>query len=76
LTDASPENVRGTVLGVGSSLEALSGVTMPTLSTSVLTYYGTAWTGAISAGFVFIALVLGLIAQSRGPGPLAIERVP
>jgi multidrug resistance protein len=74
LTDASPENVRGTVLGVGSSLEAVAGVAMPAISTSVLTYYGTAWTGAISAAFVFVALVLGIIAQRRNA--VAVDRVP
>ena len=36
LTDASPDEVRGTVLGVGSSLEAVAGVIMPAISTSVL----------------------------------------
>jgi MFS family permease len=66
LTDAAPERVRGTVLGVGSSLEAVSGVAMPTVSTAILTYYGPAWTGATSAFFCFVALALGVIAQRRG----------
>ncbi len=66
ITDASPERVRGTILGVGSSLESIAGVVMPAISTAVLTYYGIGWTGAISAFFCFIALVLGLIAQRRG----------
>ena len=66
LTDAAPERVRGTVLGVGSSLEAVSGVAMPTASTAILTYSGPAWTGATSAFFCFVALALGVIAQRRG----------
>jgi DHA1 family tetracycline resistance protein-like MFS transporter len=66
ITDASPERVRGTILGVGSSLDAIAGVIMPTISTAILTYYGTGWTGALSAFFCFVALVLGLIAQRRG----------
>jgi DHA1 family tetracycline resistance protein-like MFS transporter len=65
LTDASPDEVRGTVLGVGSSLESVSGVIMPTLSTAVLSAYGPPWTGAVSAFFCFIALALGLRAQRR-----------
>jgi multidrug resistance protein len=65
LTDAAPESARGTVLGVGSSLEAVSGVAMPAVSTAVLAAYGPPWTGAISAFFCFIALVLGILAQRR-----------
>jgi multidrug resistance protein len=65
ITDASPERVRGTILGVGSSLDAISGVIMPTISTAVLTFYGPSWTGAISAFFCFIALILGIRAQQR-----------
>jgi len=65
LADAAPESSRGTILGVGSSLEALSGVAMPTLSTAVLASYGPPWTGAVSAFFCSIALVLGLVAQSK-----------
>jgi len=65
LTDASPERVRGTVLGVGSSLESISGVLMPPLTTTVLAVYGPTWTAAIPAFFCFIALALGLAAQRR-----------
>jgi DHA1 family tetracycline resistance protein-like MFS transporter len=65
LTDAAPEQARGTVLGVGSALEAIAGVTMPIASTAVLTAYGPPLTGALSAVFVFIALALGVVAQRR-----------
>lgn len=65
LTDASPERVRGTVLGVGSSLEAISGVLTPPLTTAVLAAYGPTWTAAIPAFFCFIALALGIVAQRR-----------
>jgi multidrug resistance protein len=69
LADAAPESSRGTILGVGSSLEAVSGVVMPALSTAVLAAYGPPWTGAVSAFFCFIALALGLVAQRRkAPG--------
>jgi DHA1 family tetracycline resistance protein-like MFS transporter len=65
LTDAAPDDLRGTVLGVGSSLEALAGIIMPPISTAVLAYYGPAWTGVTSAFFAFVALVLGIAAQRR-----------
>jgi multidrug resistance protein len=65
LTDASPEGVRGTVLGVGSSLDSVAGVVMPAISTSVLAAYGTTWSAAIPAFFCFIALALGISAQRR-----------
>jgi len=65
LTDESPDAVRGTVLGVGSSLDAIAGVAIPTLSTAVLATYGAPWSGAIPAAFCAAALVLGIGAQNR-----------
>ncbi|GAC1311627.1 MAG: tetracycline resistance MFS efflux pump [Vulcanimicrobiaceae bacterium] len=69
LTDAAPEQLRGTVLGAGSSLEAIAGVVMPTISAAVLATYGPPWTGAISAFFCAVALALGLFAARRGRRP-------
>lgn len=65
LTDAAPERLRGTVLGAGSSLESVAGVIMPTVSAAVLATYGAAWTGAISAFFAFVALLLGVAAARK-----------
>jgi DHA1 family tetracycline resistance protein-like MFS transporter len=65
LTDSAPERVRGTVLGVGSSLEAIAGVSMPIVATAVFATYGAPYSGAISAVFVAVALALGLVAQRR-----------
>jgi DHA1 family tetracycline resistance protein-like MFS transporter len=65
LTSASPERARGTILGVGSSLDAVAGILMPAVSTTVLGAYGTAPTAAISAFFCAVALGLGLLAQRR-----------
>ncbi len=70
LTDAAPEHVRGTILGVGSSLDSASGIIMPTISTAVLAAYGPPWTGGISAFFCLIALALG-IARKRRTTPTA-----
>jgi DHA1 family tetracycline resistance protein-like MFS transporter len=65
LTDASPQRLRGTILGVGSSLESVAGIAMPTISAAVLSAYGPPWTGAISAFFCAIALALGVLAQRK-----------
>lgn len=60
LTENAPENQRGTILGSASSLESLSGIVMPPISTGVLGAYGTPAPAAISAFFAAIALVMGL----------------
>ncbi|MBV8671386.1 MAG: MFS transporter [Candidatus Eremiobacteraeota bacterium] len=65
LTAGAPENQRGTILGVSSALDNLSGVSMPPLSTSLLGRYGPQWAGAVSSLFAFVALVMGLAAQRR-----------
>jgi MFS transporter, DHA1 family, tetracycline resistance protein len=65
LADAAPERARGTVLGVGSSLDGISGFIMPVIATGVLAAYGPPWTAGISLLFVGIALGLGLVARQR-----------
>jgi MFS transporter, DHA1 family, tetracycline resistance protein len=65
LTAASPEHQRGTILGVGSSLESFSGVVMPPITTGALGVYGVSATVSICTLFVAIALVLGLGATRR-----------
>jgi DHA1 family tetracycline resistance protein-like MFS transporter len=64
ISDAAPENQRGTILGVGSSLENASGVIMPPITTDALGTYGVAATAAIAGFFALIALILG-IAQTK-----------
>jgi DHA1 family tetracycline resistance protein-like MFS transporter len=71
LTDAAPEGARGTVLGVGSSMESISAIIMPTISTSVLAFFGSAWTASVSLLFVAIALALGVMAKRREVAPAA-----
>ena len=79
LTDGAPENQRGTILGVSSALDNLSGVTMPPLSTSLLGRYGPPWAGAASSFFACIALLMGIAAQRRQsatpPGDVQAEAV-
>lgn len=57
---AAPENARGTIFGVSSSLESASGVVMPPISTGVLSAYGAPATAAISGALTLIALAMGL----------------
>jgi len=65
LTNQTPENQRGTILGVSSALDNLSGVLMPPVSTGLLGAFGPSWAGAASSFWSFIALVLGLNAQRK-----------
>jgi MFS transporter, DHA1 family, tetracycline resistance protein len=66
LSAGVPENQRGTILGVSSALDNLSGVTMPPLSTGLLGAFGTPWAGAVSTFFALVALVMGISAQRKG----------
>jgi MFS family permease len=65
ITDATPEDQRGVILGTGSALDNLSGVVMPPISTGLLGRYGPPATGLPSTLFALIALTLGLIARRR-----------
>jgi MFS family permease len=65
LTERTPENQRGTILGVSSALDNLSGVLMPPVSTGVLGAFGPAWAGTPSAFWSAVALILGLNAQRK-----------
>jgi len=65
--EAAPENARGTIFGVGSSLDSVSGVVMPPLSTATLSAYGSASTAAISGVLTLAALIIG-VAQTRRRG--------
>jgi MFS transporter, DHA1 family, tetracycline resistance protein len=71
--EAAPENARGTVFGVGSSLDSASGVIMPPLSTGTLSAYGSASTAAISGFLTLVALIMGLAQTRRGRKRPAVE---
>jgi DHA1 family tetracycline resistance protein-like MFS transporter len=71
LSTYAPDNMRGTILGAASSLESVSGVFMPVLSTYVLQVAGVAPTVAITFGLTTAALVMGL-AAARRPAPTAV----
>jgi DHA1 family tetracycline resistance protein-like MFS transporter len=65
ITDHTPEDQRGVILGTGSALDNVSGVVMPPIATGLLGSYGTAFVGIPSTIFALVALVMGLIAARR-----------
>ena len=69
LSANAPDNQRGTVLGVAASLESLSGIFMPVVSTYVLQVAGVTPTIGITFGLTIAALVMGLAAARRTPAP-------
>ncbi|HEY5349911.1 MAG TPA: MFS transporter [Candidatus Lustribacter sp.] len=67
LSANAADNMRGTILGAASSLESVSGVFMPVLSTYVLQVAGVAPTVAITFGLTTAALLMGLAALRPAP---------
>jgi len=65
ITDHTPEDQRGVILGTGSALDNVSGVVMPPIATGLLGTYGTAFVGIPSTLFALVALAMGLIAARR-----------
>lgn len=65
ITDHTPEDQRGVILGTGSALDNVSGVVMPPIATGLLGSYGTAFVGIPSTIFALVALVMGLVAARR-----------
>ncbi len=67
-SEVSPDDRRGTVLGVVSGLDSLAGFVMPPITTGVLGAYGVKPAAAIMIGLVSAALVMGVV-QARRAGP-------
>jgi MFS family permease len=67
LSTHAPDNMRGTILGTASSLESVSGMFMPVISTYVLQAAGVAPTVAITFGLTTAALIMGLAALRVEP---------
>jgi len=74
-SDVSPENRRGTVLGVVSGLDSLAGFVMPPIATGVLGAFGVTPAAAIIAGLVAAALALGIVQARRAPPAAAAVTV-
>ncbi|HVA26695.1 MAG TPA: MFS transporter, partial [Candidatus Baltobacteraceae bacterium] len=60
ISNAATEREQGTVLGVSSSLDSLSGILAPPLSTGVLSRYGSPYGGLASLVMAAISLSLGI----------------
>jgi DHA1 family tetracycline resistance protein-like MFS transporter len=65
ISNAVRDRDQGTVLTVGSSLDSLSGIIAPPVSTGVLAVAGPRYAGIEPAFFAFAALVIGLFASRR-----------
>jgi DHA1 family tetracycline resistance protein-like MFS transporter len=60
ISGAASDREQGTVLGVSSSLDSLSGIVAPPFSTGALTRFGSPYAGVESLVMATIALILGL----------------
>ncbi len=67
-SDVSPDDRRGTVLGVVSGLDSLAGFVMPPITTGILGAYGVPPVAAVLLGLAAAAFVMGLV-QARRAGP-------
>ncbi len=65
ISNAASDREQGTVLGASSSLDSLSGILAPPVSTGLLAGFGPAYAGVESLTFVTVALVMG-VANARG----------
>lgn len=65
MSAAASEREQGTVLSVGSSLDSLSGIASPPISTGMLGRFGSAFAGLDSLFFACVALALGLGASMK-----------
>jgi DHA1 family tetracycline resistance protein-like MFS transporter len=60
ISNAATDREQGTVLGVSSSLDSVSGILSPPLSTGILTRYGSPFAGIASLVMAIIGLGLGI----------------
>ncbi|MBV8372924.1 MAG: MFS transporter [Candidatus Eremiobacteraeota bacterium] len=65
ISNAASDREQGVVLGTSSSLDSLSGILAPPVSTGLLASFGPAFAGLESFTFMTLALVMGL-ANARG----------
>jgi len=72
ISNASTSREQGTVLGVGSSLDSLSGIISPPISTGILAEFGSPFAGVASLVMATVSLVLG-IRNISIPKPIEVE---
>ena len=65
ISNAASDREQGTVLGTSSSLDSLSGILAPPVSTGLLATYGSPFASVESFCFMAVALVMGLV-RTRG----------
>ncbi|MBV8153179.1 MAG: MFS transporter [Candidatus Eremiobacteraeota bacterium] len=65
ISNAASDREQGTVLGASSSLDSLSGIVAPPVSTGLLATYGPRLAGVESLAFAAIALAMGIV-SARG----------
>ncbi len=71
ISNAASDREQGMVLGTSSSLDSLSGILAPPVSTTLLATYGPAYAGVESMTMASIALIMGLAnARSESAGVL------
>ena len=79
ISNAASDRDQGTVLGTSSSLDSLSGIVAPPISTGVLSGFGPRFAGIESLAFAALALLMGLRAAGGEPresfAPIA-EAIP
>jgi MFS transporter, DHA1 family, tetracycline resistance protein len=80
ISNAASDREQGTVLGTGSSLDSLSGILAPPVSTSLLGAFGPQFAGVESFSLALVALIAGVRnARTERPrdqdeGTLALSR--
>ncbi|MEO9169780.1 MAG: MFS transporter [Candidatus Baltobacteraceae bacterium] len=62
ISNAATDREQGTVLGVGSSLDSLSGILAPPVSTGLLSRYGAPYAGVESLVLAAVGLAMGIAA--------------
>ncbi|MGA8534895.1 MAG: MFS transporter [Candidatus Tumulicola sp.] len=65
ISNAATDREQGMVLGASSSLDSLSGILAPPVSTGLLAGFGPAFAGVESLSFVTVALAMGLANARR-----------
>lgn len=81
ISNAASDREQGTVLGTSSSLDSLSGIVAPPVSTGMLAAYGPRFAGVESLALAAVALVMGLrgargeyVRAQGGDGAVALAR--
>jgi multidrug resistance protein len=75
ISNAASNREQGTVLGVSSSLDSLSGILAPPISTGLLARYGSPYAGVESLLMALVALALGIRNSLYAPQVTATDEL-